>query len=131
MAKQSDERSSLDIERREDSFVLKRECEGQKTELVLTEGEVLALARMLPSYVRELAAQRHRPEAGVYAWVAIPTSSFFAAMDTHAQVVLLKLKDDLETEFDFSFTPNDARIIAGALIKFAQLVDEAPKISRQ
>jgi hypothetical protein len=53
------------------------------------------------------------------------------AMDAHQQLVLLKIKDDWEAEFDFSFTPADARKIADGLVRFAQKVDDAPKISRQ
>jgi hypothetical protein len=132
MTDRADDRSSLHFERRAaDRFALIREYEGQKSELELTVAEILALARMIPSYARELTAPKHRQEAGVFAWIAAPATSYMMAMDAHQQSVLLKLRDDWEGEFDFSLTPTDARKIAEGLVRFAQKIDDTPKISRQ
>ena len=57
--------------------------------------------------------------------------SYSMAMDTDAQLVLLKIRDDREAEFDFAFAPSDARKIAESLTIWAQRVEEAPKPSRQ
>jgi hypothetical protein len=131
MTDQNDERSSLDMERRGDRFALVREYRGRKTELELEETEVLALARMIPSYARELTAQRHRAETGVYAWAAAPLKNYRIAMDMHSELILLKFTDDWECEFDFSFTASDARRLADAFVKWAEKLEQAPKISRQ
>ena len=133
MADQDDEAVALKIEQRADRFALVRDHKGQKTELMLTESDILALARMIPSYARALAAPRHRPEAGALAAPAMSYSimSYSMAMDADAQHVLLKIRDDREAEFDFAFAPSDARKIAEGLTIWAQRVEEAPKPSRQ
>src|ERR1700733_8348402 len=130
MTDQIDDRPSLHFERRADRFALIREYEGQKSELELTEAEILA-PPMIPSFARKLTALRHRPEAGVFAWIAAPATRYMFAIDAHHQSVLLKVRDDWEGEFDFSLTPTDARKIAEGLVRFAQKIDDAPKISRQ
>ena len=56
MTDQNDERATLEIQRRQDHFALVREYKGQKNELTLMESDILALARMIPSYARALAA---------------------------------------------------------------------------
>jgi hypothetical protein len=67
MTDHDDEAVTLKIEQRADRFALVRDHKGQKTELMLTESDILALARTIPSYARALAAPRHRPEAGALA----------------------------------------------------------------
>jgi hypothetical protein len=131
MADRNDERPSLNIERRDNRFVLKRDYEGQTTELELSEGEVLALARMIPSYARELIALRNRSEVGVFAWAAAPVVNYQIGLDALSQSILLRLKDDWEAEFDFSFTPDGAREIADVMGKYAKKAAEIPKINRQ
>jgi hypothetical protein len=73
MTDQDDEDVTLKIEQRADRFALMRDHKGQRTELMLMESDILALARMIPSYARALAAPRHRPEAGA---LAAPAMSY-------------------------------------------------------
>jgi hypothetical protein len=131
MTDQDDQAVTLKIEQRADRFALVRNHKGQKTELMLMETDILALARMIPSYARALAAPRHRPEAGAAPAMSYSIMSYSMAMDTDAQHVLLKIRDDREAEFDFAFAPSDARKIAESLTIWAQRVEEAPKPSRQ
>ena len=54
MADQDDEAVALKIEQRADRFALVRDHKGQRTELMLMESDILALARIIPSYARAL-----------------------------------------------------------------------------
>jgi hypothetical protein len=64
-------------------------------------------------------------------WAAIPIQKIALNADLHNLVVLLKLHDENESEFDFALEPDGARKLAKSLLEWAQRVDDAPKTSKQ
>jgi hypothetical protein len=121
----------LNIERRGTHFALVRRDGVRQTEIELLESDILSLARVFPSYARELKARRSRREPGISAWTAIPVDNYAMNADLHHQLVLLKIQDANEAEFEFSLEPIGARQLAESLIDWARRVEKAPKITRQ
>jgi hypothetical protein len=123
------DRIDLKIERHGPKFVLVRTARGQTTRLDLTESDILALGRIFPSYARALKAERSRP--GISAWTAIPAEDYWINEDLHHQLVMLRIRDADQAEFEFSFEPSGAHKLGESLIKWAERVESAPKETRQ
>lgn len=127
----NDEYSDLNIQRRGEHFVLVKTIDGQTTEIELLESEILALARTFPSYARILSARKVPPGSGIGAWVAIPLKQFTINSDLHDELVLLRLTDTNNAEFDFSAAPTGMRELGKALIQWADKVESRPKTTKQ
>jgi hypothetical protein len=117
--------ASWDIERRGSDFALVRTEDQKKTELPMTETDLLSLSRIFPSYAHGLLESKNRPDSGVQAWLTIPVKGFASNIDLYNQTVLLMLTDETETEFGFAFDPDGARQIADHLVRRAQQVEKS------
>lgn len=122
---------TLNFEQRGSGYALVRTHGAEKTELALLETDVLSLARIAPSYARALIATKTQPGSDISAWVAIPVQEYSLNSDLHNQLVLLRLRDETDAEFGFSFEPNGARQIADRLKAWADRVDNSTKPTRQ
>ncbi|HZR62155.1 MAG TPA: hypothetical protein VFA80_14495 [Xanthobacteraceae bacterium] len=121
----------LQIERRGANFALVREEGNQKTELLLGESDILALARIFPSYAHQLKSLRSRPESGIEAWTAIPLRECEFNSDLHRHLVLFRFRDVNDAEFEFSVEPSGARYLAERLGQWADRVENSPKPNTQ
>jgi len=121
----------LQIERRGSQYALVRKEGEQRTELLLLEADILSLARIFPSYAHALKSLRNRPEAGIGAWTAIPVSKYEFNCDLHQQLVLFRLRDENEAEFEFSVQSSGARDLAEKFNKWADRVDNSPNRTQQ
>jgi hypothetical protein len=126
---QPPEYSTLDIEQRGANFALVRTLGDSKMELPLLESEIFSLAHIFPSYAQALAARKARP--GISAWACIPLKKYALNSDLHNQLLLMRFIDTNDAEFDFSFTPAEARDLAQNLTNWAILVEETPKPTQQ
>jgi hypothetical protein len=128
-----EKRAELAFEERENGdFVLsKTPPSGPQQELVLSEMEVMFLARLVPSFARQLSANKSRADQGISALVAVPVVDYSIGNDLHQQVVILRLSDEAEQVFDFSFDPARATNIGSALIDWADKVRNVPPAFRQ
>lgn len=120
---------SWNIERRSADFALVRTDGETKSELLMSEADVLALSRMFPSYARGLVESKNAPAAGVQAWLTIPVTGYQINSDLHNRLVLLLLRDETETEFGFSFTAHGAKQLGERLVLRANWVENAPRTS--
>ena len=117
----------LQIERRGQQFALVRTEGDIRSELLLGEADILSLARIFPSYAHALKSLRSRPEAGIEAWTAIPLRECEFNSDLHQHLVLFRLRDVSEAEFEFSVEPSGARYLAGKLNEWADRVEKGQK----
>jgi hypothetical protein len=123
---------SLNIERRgEQSFALVRADGEHRTELLLTETDVLLLSRIFPSYAHALIARRNPSTSDVQAWLTIPATFFELTSDLHNELVLLRLRDETDAEFGFSFAPSGARDLGNSLKNWADKVEGSAPHTRQ
>jgi hypothetical protein len=122
---------TLNIERRGSDFALVRSLDGKTTEIHLLESDILSLARIFPSYARALNARRMPLGSDISACVAIPLKEFAINSDMHRPLILLRMIDTNDADFDFSFETSGARNLAEVLIKWADKIDSAPKLTRQ
>jgi hypothetical protein len=121
----------LNIERRGSAFALVRTEGEKKTEIGLTESDILSLGRIFPSYAQALKALRSRPEAGISAWTAIPVEDYSMNADLHRHLLLMRLRDANQAEFEFSLEPSGARKMAESLIRWAERIESAPEQTKQ
>jgi hypothetical protein len=120
----------LEIEPRGTGYVLSRtDFDGTKTELMLSELNVVVLARLVPPIVRRINASKSLAP-GIGALVAAPVQDFELNTDLHGDLILLRLRDDWGGDFDFSFEPAGARILADRLNVWAAKA-ESLKPTRQ
>ena len=120
----------LIIEPRGDQYALIRDQgDGQKTEITLSEANVVMLPRVAQRVARDILASKARP--GVSVSVAAPAIDFELNADLHNSVVTFRIRDTLGGEFDFSFEPSGARILADALKRWADKVDSSQKPTTQ
>jgi hypothetical protein len=122
----------LSIEPRGAGYVLVRtDSEGRRTELALSEANVVFLARIAPQTARRIVASKMRAGGDVAAMLAAPVKDFQLNSDLHSELVLLRLRDEFEAEFDFSFTPPGARKFGERLIAWAGKTEQGAKPSKQ
>ena len=121
-----------DIKRRKTGYVLIRaDSDGSKQEMELSEQDVQLLARLFPNYARSIVASKTPPGSGVSASFAAHAREFRIAPDIHNDLVLLKLIDEHEADFDFSFTPSGAKDIAQRLIATAEKIENIENKPKQ
>jgi hypothetical protein len=58
---------------------------------------------------------------------SVPLKSFELNADMHDPLILLKIRDEHDGEFDFSCTPSDARHWGERLKAWADKIDARPK----
>jgi hypothetical protein len=122
----------LTIEPRGDGYVLSRvDGNGVKTELILSEPNVVFLGRLAPMVARRIVASKTSAESGVSASVAAPVKAFQLNSDLHNEFVLLRIRDELDGEFDFSFSPANGRHLGERLIEWSERVARTPKPTKQ
>jgi hypothetical protein len=122
----------LTIEPRGDGYVIIRvDGAGVTTELLLSEAVALALARIAPPTARRILASKSPAGSDILASVAAPAKNFELVPDLHGQLVLLKLRDEFDAEFDFSFLPSDAKRFGQSLIAMADKIEGLPKLRKQ
>jgi hypothetical protein len=119
----------LAIDNRGDDYVLIRiDGEGRRSELVLSENNVIFLGRLGPTVARRIVASK--THGGVSAMVA-PAKDFSINSDLHRDLVLLRIRDEHEGEFDVSFAAAGARHLGERLIAWAEKVERAEKPTKQ
>jgi hypothetical protein len=123
----------LSIEPRDDgNYVLIRvNGEGIRTEIILSEANVVFLGRLAPMIARRIVASKSPAGSGVSASVAAPVKDFHLNSDLHNEVILLRIRDEFDGEFDFSFSPADGRSLGQRLIAWFERIAAAPKPSKQ
>jgi hypothetical protein len=127
-----EDREELAIEPRGTHYVLTRtDSRGVSAELELSELSVMFLARLLPRFAREISANRAPVDSDTSALVAVQVRQFLTGTDLHEENVILRLRDDSEGEFDFSFDPAGAREVGEALIAWADRVGNARRPIKQ
>jgi hypothetical protein len=72
-----------------------------------------------------------KARGGVGATVPAEVTNFELSSDLHNQFVLLRLKDNLDGEFDFSFLPDGARQLGQRLLARADMIETAEEPSTQ
>jgi hypothetical protein len=123
----------LAIEEREDgAFVLsKKDSVGTTHELLLSELDVMFLARLAPSIAREISANKAPAGSDISVLLAVPVINFRIGSDLHQQIVILRLSDNTDAAFDFSFDPASARNVGTSLIAWADQIGNAPRPVQQ
>jgi hypothetical protein len=76
---------------------------------------VMFLARLLPQFAREISASKVPADSDISALVPVQVRQFEAGLDLHEEIVILRLHDDSEGVFDFSFVPTRAHEVGVAL----------------
>jgi hypothetical protein len=122
----------LTIEPRGNDYVIIRvDGDGIKTELSLSETNVIFLGRLAPIVARRIVASKMPAGSDVSASVAAPAKNFELNSDLHNDLVLLKIRDEFDAEFDFSFGPAGGRYLGERLIKWSDKVANAVKPTKQ
>jgi hypothetical protein len=122
------EREELSIFPKGDGYVLRRDDgRGNVTEIALSETNVVFLGRLSPTVARRILASRALARGDVSATVAAPVKNVELNEDLHDPLLLVRIRDEYDGEFDFSFSPSDARRLAERLIARADKIDARPK----
>jgi hypothetical protein len=122
----------LSIEPRGDDYALIRDSgSGTRTEIILSESNVVFLGRLAPMVARRIVASKSPAGSGVSASVAAPAKDFELNSDLHNELVLLRIRDEFDGEFDFSFSPAGGSHLGERLIAWSEKVAVAPKPSKQ
>jgi hypothetical protein len=124
--------SELSIEPRGNDYVLKvSDREGATSEIILSEETVIFLGRLAPTIARQIVASKARAEGDISASVAAAAKDFELNTDIHDQLVLLRIRDEFDAEFDFSFLPSGAKYLGERLIAWSEKLESAPKRTTQ
>src|SRR4030095_6738569 len=117
-------RTKLSLEKSEaDEFVLRKTPpDGAAQQLILSEVEVVFLARLFPQVARQISANKSRSDQGLSAFIAVPVINYKIGSDLHQQSVMLRLTDEAEQTLDFSLTPQMAANIGSDLVSWADKV---------
>jgi hypothetical protein len=122
----------LSIEPRGTEYVLIRvDGNGVRTEIILSEVGVISLGRIAPMTSRRILASKMRPELGISASYAAPAKDFQLNSDLHNDLVLLRIRDEFDGEFDFSFSPAGSKHLGERLIAWGEKVEKKPKATKQ
>jgi hypothetical protein len=126
-------RTKLSLEKSEaGEFVLRKTPpDGADQQLILSEVEVVFLARLFPQVARQISANKSRSDKGLSAFIAVPVTNYKIGSDLHQQSVMLRLTDEAEQTLDFSLTPQMAANIGSDLVSWADKVGSAPPPVRQ
>jgi hypothetical protein len=126
------EECELAIEPCGQHYVLSKKDEtGAVRELVLSELEVMFLARLAPSVARQISANKAPADSDISALIAVSVTDFRASWDLHRDIVILRLQDRSQMTFDFSFSPVMSRTVGQSLIEWADKLEAAPKPTKQ
>jgi hypothetical protein len=124
------ERNTTGIERRGSAFaIVHYDDHGIKSELVLSEVSMLALAPAFPRLLREqLAEKRTDPMAqqGIEPVIRALVVQALIAPDLHGTEVLVQFVDEVQNRTVYGLDPDLAKQIAAKLIEKA---DEAKRLS--
>ena len=122
----------LTIEPRGNDYVIIRvDGDDIKTELSLSETNVVFLGRLAPIVARRIVASKMPAGSDVSASVATPAKNFELNSDLHNDLVLLKIRDEFDVEFVFSFGPAGSSYLGERLIKWSDKVANAVKPAKQ
>lgn len=122
----------LTIEPRGNDYVIIRvDGDGIKTELSLSETNVVFLGRLAPIVARRIVASKMPAGSDVSASVATPAKNFELNSDLHNDLVLLKIRDEFDVELVFSFGPAGSSYLGERLIKWSDKVANAVKPAKQ
>jgi hypothetical protein len=115
-----------------EDYVLRRDLgDGSGSEIVLSEANVLFLARLVPGMARQILAPKALAGGHVLTSAATPAQAYKVFLAVHDEVLILRFQDEYEADHDFSLTATDARAIADSLVKEANKLDNRPKAQRQ
>lgn len=123
---------TLSIDPDGNDYVLKRdEGNGKITSLRLSEVNVVFLGRLAPTVAKRIVASKSLAGGDVSASVAAPIKSAAVNTDLHGDLILLRVIDEFDGEFDFSCSPDWAANFGTALIKWAEKANATPKPMKQ
>ena len=92
----------LTLDPRGNDFILCRIAEdGSKSEMILSEGDIMKLTQSALRLKQEILSKRSRPEAGIGAVVATPVIQFRSTLDVHKSELLLTMIDPKKMEMTF------------------------------
>lgn len=124
--------SGLSIEPRGNEYVLKVSSrDGATSEMVLSEENAIFLGRLAPTVARQIVASKALAEGDISASVAAAAKDFELNSDIHDQLVLLRIRDEFDAEFDFSFLPSGAKYLGERLIAWSEKLEAAPVRTKQ
>jgi hypothetical protein len=114
---------TISLEPHGNSFLLSGDApNGSKSEIVLSETDIMMLAQSAQRWTQHILEQRSKPEAGLSALASTPVAQIRLNTDVHGSEILLSLIDGNGAEVTFALAPEVARPLAERLpIRLAEI----------
>ncbi len=123
---------TLSLDQDDGGYVLTRDAgPAGKTNIKLSEANVVFLGRLAPTVARRIVASKSLAGGDVGAVVGAPMKNISINTDLHGELVLLRIRDNFDAEFDFSVSPEYAKTFGETLIKWADKAISTPKQTKQ